>query len=93
MGALAMIVISVSEMKDTLSEILNRAAYGRERIIIASRGKPKAAVISVEDLQLLEELEDAWAAREALAEHERSETISLEELIAELEQDGGGASD
>jgi len=88
-----MIVISVSEMKDTLSEILNRAAYGRERIIIASRGKPKAAVISVEDLQLLEELEDAWAAREALAEHERGETISLEELIAELEQDSGGVSD
>jgi prevent-host-death family protein len=88
-----MIVISVSEMKDALSEILNRAAYGRERIIIASRGKPKAAVISVEDLQLLEELEDAWAAREALAEHERGETISLEELIAELEQDSGGVSD
>ena len=88
-----MIVISVSEMKDTLSEILNRAAYGRERIIIASRGKPKAAVISVEDLELLEELEDALAAREALAEHERGETISLEELIAELEQDSGGVSD
>jgi prevent-host-death family protein len=85
-----MTVISVSEMKDSLSEILNRAAYGRERIIIASRGKPKAAVISVEDLQLLEELEDAVAAHEALEEHARGETISLAELIAELEQDSDG---
>jgi prevent-host-death family protein len=88
-----MTVISVSEMKDTLSEVLNRAAYGRERIVIASRGKPKAAVISVEDLQLLEELEDAMAAREALEEHARGETISLEELIAELEQNGDGVPD
>jgi prevent-host-death family protein len=88
-----MTVISVSEMKDTLSEVLNRAAYGRERIVIASRGKPKAAVISVEDLQLLEELEDTMAAQEALEEHARGETISLEELIAELEQDGDGVPD
>lgn len=85
-----MTVISVSEMKDTLSEVLNRAAYGQERIVIASRGKPKAVVISVEDLELLEELEDALAAREALEEYERGETVSLEELIAELEE---GSSD
>jgi len=67
---------------------LNRAAYGRERIVVASRGKPKAAVVSVEDLKLLEELEDALAAREALAEYERGETITLEELEAELAESG-----
>jgi prevent-host-death family protein len=88
-----MSIISISEMKDSLSEILNRVAYGQERIVVASRGKPKAAVISVDDLKLLEELEDALAAREALAEDERGETISLEELIAELEEGGDGISD
>jgi prevent-host-death family protein len=88
-----MSIISISEMKDSLSEILNRVAYGQERIVVASRGKPKAAVISVDDLKLLEELEDALAAREALAEDERGETISLEELIAELEAGGNGISD
>ena len=88
-----MSIISISEMKDSLSEILNRVAYGQERIVVASRGKPKAAVISVDDLKLLEELEDALAAREALAEDERGETISLEELIAELEEGGDGVSD
>jgi mRNA-degrading endonuclease RelE of RelBE toxin-antitoxin system len=46
-------------------------AYGQERVIIASRGMPKAAVISVEDLELVEELEDAMRAREALAEDPR----------------------
>jgi len=84
--------VSVSELKNSLSECLNRAAYGRERIVIASRGKPKAAVIGMEDLLRLEELEDAVAAYEALAEYERGETISLEELEAELEEVASGVS-
>ena len=88
-----MTTVSVSQMKDTLSEVLNRAAYGQERIIVASRGKPKAAVISIDDLELLEELEDALAVRDARAEYEAGETISLERLITELEESGGGVSD
>jgi prevent-host-death family protein len=39
-------VVSVSKLKDALSEYLNRAAYGVERIVVASRGKPKAAFCS-----------------------------------------------
>jgi len=74
-----MIVTTVTELKRDLSGFLNRAAYGRERIIVASRGRPKAAVISIEDLRLLEELEDAQAVREALAAYRSGETIGLEE--------------
>lgn len=76
--------VSVGELRNGLSRFLNRAAYGGERIIVTSRGNPKAAVISYEDLQLFEDLEDASAAREALAEHRTGETISLEELEVEL---------
>lgn len=76
--------VSVSELNRGISEYLNRAAYGAERIVVTSRGKPKAAIISVDDLELLEELEDALVAREAVAEHERGETISLAELETEL---------
>lgn len=79
-----MSTVSTSQLKNRLSEYLNRVAFGRERIIVASRGKPKAAVISLADLELLEELEEAQAAREALAEYECGETISLEQLIEEL---------
>jgi len=75
---------SISELKSALSEYLNRAAYGRERIIVASRGKPKAAVISIEDLRRLEELEDALAAQEALEAHEAAETTPWDEVKAEL---------
>ena len=76
--------VSISQLKDSLSEYLNRVAFGHERIIVSSRGKPKAAVVSLADLELLEELEEAQAAREALAEYERAETVSLEQLIEEL---------
>jgi len=79
-----MTVTSVSELKKALSEFLNRAAYGRERIIVASRGKPKAAVISIEDLHRLEELEDALAAREALAAYGARETTPWEQVKREL---------
>ena len=51
---------SVSEIKASLSEYLNRAAYGRERIVVVSRGKPKAAIIGIEDLRRLEEWEATW---------------------------------
>ncbi len=79
-----MSTVSISQLKDRLSEYLNRVAFGRERIIVASRGKPKAAIISLSDLELLEELEDAQAAREAFAEYEQGETIPLEQMIEEL---------
>lgn len=83
-----MSVVSVSRLKDALSEYLNRAAYGGERIVVASRGKPKAAVISVADLERLEELEDAQAAREALAAHQAGETVPYEDFRAELVSEG-----
>lgn len=88
-----MTVTSVSKLKSALSEFLNRAAYGHERIIVASRGKPKAAVISIEDLLRLEELEDAQAAREALAAYGAGETTPWEELKEELAEGKGGLPD
>ena len=47
---------SVSELKRELSSLINRAAFGKERIVILSRGRPKAALIGMEDLRMLESL-------------------------------------
>ncbi|MBC7251008.1 MAG: type II toxin-antitoxin system Phd/YefM family antitoxin [Anaerolineae bacterium] len=76
--------VSVSELKNALSEILNRVAFGRERIVVTSRGRPKAAVISIEDLELLEDLEDALAAHEALEAYRAGETVPWDQVKAEL---------
>jgi len=84
-----MTVISITELKNALSQYLNRAAYGRERIIVASRGKPKAAVISIEDLRRLEELEDALAAHEAVEAYQAGQTTPWEEVKEDLAEGGG----
>ena len=71
--------ISIGELKRDLSGVINQAAYGKERIVIVSRGKPKAAMIGMEDLERLQrinsydrEAQIAWLARaDALRERTR----------------------
>lgn len=47
------IQISISQVKRKISELVNRVASDRERIILTFRGKPKAALISMEDYEHL----------------------------------------
>ena len=42
------------EARDGFSDALNRAAYGRERIVITRRGRPLAVLVPVADLEQLE---------------------------------------
>jgi prevent-host-death family protein len=53
-----------SRVKARLSEFIGRVAYGRERLLVLRRGKPIAALVSVEDLRVLEAL-DSTASVEA----------------------------
>lgn len=73
--------------RDQLADILNRVAYGGERITLTRRGKPVAAIVSVDDLELLEVLEsktDLEDARAALAEASEQGTIAWEAIKSEL---------
>ena len=81
--------LNASDARKDFADILNRVAFGGERIVLHRRGKDVAAMISVEELRLLERLleeyedrEDVKAAREALAESD--ERISYEEVRREL---------
>lgn len=63
--------IPAGKVRQDFAETLNRVAYGGERVILDRRGKSLAALIPLEDLALLEELEDrqdAEEARKALAD-------------------------
>ncbi len=63
--------VSTVKARDEFSEVINRAAYGKERVVLTRRGKELAAVVPIEDVKFLEELEDRTdleAARKALAE-------------------------
>ncbi len=50
--------VSIGQVKRDISELVNRVAFGGERIVLTSRGKPKAVLISVEDYSRLQAIEE-----------------------------------
>ncbi len=78
-----MTTMTATAARDNFAEVVNRAGYRGERIALERHGKTVAAIISAEDLALLEALEDRLdlaAARKALKEPRRS----WDEVKAEL---------
>ncbi|MDJ0762989.1 MAG: type II toxin-antitoxin system prevent-host-death family antitoxin [Myxococcota bacterium] len=82
-----MVRLNASEVRQEFADVINRAAYRGERIVLHRRGRDVAAIISIEDLVLLERLEDEEdlkAAKAALKEAEKKGTKPLSVLIDEL---------
>jgi prevent-host-death family protein len=77
--------ISTADARKKLANIVNRVAFGKEAFVLTRRGEALAALVSVEDLRILQEMEErmdvdnAWKARS-----ESEETVSWEELKKEL---------
>jgi prevent-host-death family protein len=70
--------LSVSEARNEFAELVNRAGYGGERILVARRGRPLAGIVSAEDVVLLQALEDALdlaAVRSALRDPESAHPL------------------
>jgi prevent-host-death family protein len=79
--------LTVTDVRDDFAEVVNRVAYGGERIVINRRGKEIAALVPVEDVAMLEALEDRVdiaRARKALAEARAKGTVHWDDLKAEL---------
>ena len=79
-----MATMTVAEAKNRFSDVLRRAEYGGERVIVERHGKPVAAIVSTDDLRRLEAAEDAADlrdARAALAEAKEAGTIPLETVL------------
>jgi prevent-host-death family protein len=53
--------IPVTQAREELADLVNRVAYGHERIILTRHSKPVACIVPPEDLALLEEREQAAA--------------------------------
>jgi prevent-host-death family protein len=80
--------LPVSDAREDLAEVVNRVAYGHERVRLTRRGKPLAAVVPIEDLELLEQLEDqadVEAIRQALADPANAEPVPWEQVKADLD--------
>ena len=79
--------ISAAKAREGFSDLVSRAAYAKERLVVTRRGKAVVAMVPIEDLELLEELEDRIDVIEglqALAEAQEQGTRSWEEVRAEL---------
>lgn len=78
--------VSTRELRSRLSDVLGRAMYAGERIGVTRNGKLAAVVVSVADLEALEEFEmmqDLAAYRQAKADDDGTR-VSLDELRADL---------
>ncbi len=73
---------ATAEAKARLSELVNRVVYGDERVVIMRRGKPVAALVSVEDLHRLESPEAETATQEAEAARQRHDLAIPAETTA-----------
>jgi prevent-host-death family protein len=70
-----MTTLSIAEARNNLADAINRVSYRGERVVFARRGKPVAALVSAEDLALLQRMEDAEdirAAAKVLREYDRN---------------------
>ncbi len=79
--------ISTGEARRRWSNVLNRAAYGKERVVLTRRGKPLVAVVPIEDVEALEAIEDQidiQEARKVLAEIGKEGTVSFEQVKEKL---------
>ncbi|HEY2252865.1 MAG TPA: type II toxin-antitoxin system Phd/YefM family antitoxin [Planctomycetaceae bacterium] len=83
--------VGIAEIRNKLADALNRVAYQGERVVLERRGKGVAAIVSIDDLELLEAIEDredVRAAKRTLAEMKRKgeKPIPLSEIIGRLGQ-------
>lgn len=60
-----------TDARKRFAELINQVAYGHDTVILTRRGKKIAALVSMEELELLQQIEDVMdieEAKKALAE-------------------------
>ena len=77
------------EVKNRLSEVVDRVAGQHDRVVITRHGRPAAVVLSPDDLASLEETLDVMGCPRLLADIRESlategEVMSKEEILAAL---------
>lgn len=81
---LAVTRMAVREARDNLAEVINRVVYGGERVIIERRGKDAVAVVSLEDMELLQAIENRLDRDEILKAREEPGAVPWEQVKEEL---------
>jgi prevent-host-death family protein len=80
-----MTTVPISEAREHLADLGNRVALRGERLVVERRGKSLFALVPVEDLELLEQLEDETDIRLARkAMKEKGPNIPWEKVKKDL---------
>ena len=78
--------LNATAAREDFADILNQVAYAGERIILHRRGKNVVAIVTMADLQLLQDLEDRMDnAAAAAALLEPGESIPWEQVKKDLD--------
>lgn len=77
--------INIRKAREKFSEIINAAAVKGERVILLSKNKPKAAIVSLKDLELIEDQSITKAKRLAQVERIRKmrERLSKKGVVSD----------
>jgi len=77
--------ITMADARKEFSNIINRVALDDESFVLTRQGEPVAALISIQELKLLQELEDRTDIEEAWkAKNDPEDPIPWSELKKEL---------
>jgi len=77
--------ISTADARKKFSNLVNRVAFGKESIILTRRGEELAALVTMDELRLLQELEDRIDIADAMkAIKEPGEDIPAEQFWKKL---------
>ena len=79
--------LSTAEAQDQFSELINQVVHNKEHVILTRRGKEIAAIIPLEDLALLQDLQnkhDLVQALDALKEAREKGSIPIEKVKEEI---------
>lgn len=79
--------VSAADARKHLTELVNRVAYGKERVVLTRHGKRLCAIVPLEDLTLLDRVRGAASRNDvarALADHAAGRSVAWDELKREL---------
>lgn len=77
--------MTAAEARKNFADIINRVAYGNETVVLTRRGEEVAAIVSIDEMKLLQQIEDRMDIEEARkALEEPGENIPAKKLWKEL---------
>lgn len=79
--------VSTADARKNLAELVNRVAYGKERVVLTRHGKQLCALVPIEDLSFLDRIRDAATRNDvadAMTEQAGGGSVAWSDLKEEL---------